>query len=95
MKYVFYSLVSICWLLMFPFRGLTSELVIATFKGHKHTITCLAFSSDGKTLASGSKDGSVILWDVATGKTQTTFPGHKDMVGAVDFTPDGKDAGVL
>ena len=45
--------------------------VVATLKGHKHTITCLAFSNDGKVLASGSKDGSVLLWDVA-GRN----PGH-------------------
>src|SRR5262245_19448436 len=38
----------------------------ATLKGHKHTITCLAFSREGNLLASGSKDGTAILWDVAT-----------------------------
>ena len=40
----------------------------AVFKGHKNTITCLAFAPDGKTLASGSKDGTVILWEVSSGQ---------------------------
>src|SRR6516162_7958834 len=66
------------------------EQVAATLKGHKHTITCLAFSSDGKTLASGSKDGTVILWDVQTGKARATLAGHEDMVIRVAFSPDGK-----
>jgi WD40 repeat protein len=64
--------------------------VAATFKGHRNTITCLAFSPDGKTLASGSKDGNVILWEVATGKARVTLPGHKDMATAVAFSPNGK-----
>ena len=34
----------------------------ATLKGHSHTITCLAYAPDGKTLASGSKGETVILW---------------------------------
>jgi WD40 repeat protein len=37
---------------------------LATFVGHKAPITALAFSPDGKTLASGSQDGSLRLWDV-------------------------------
>jgi eukaryotic-like serine/threonine-protein kinase len=40
----------------------------ATLKGHKHTITCLAYASDGKTLASGGKDGAVLLWNLSSGK---------------------------
>src|SRR5262245_27949399 len=35
-----------------------------TLKGHKNSITCLAFSKDGKLLASGAKDGTAIIWDV-------------------------------
>ena len=64
--------------------------IIARLKGHKHTITCLAFSAIGNCLASGSKDGTVILWDVARRKILATLPGHKDMVTVVAFTPDGK-----
>ena len=34
-----------------------------TLAGHKQTVSCLTFSADGKFLASGGKDGTVILWD--------------------------------
>jgi beta-glucosidase len=62
----------------------------ATLQGHKHTITCLAFSRDGHYLASGSKDCTVILWDLHTGKATAHLEGHVDMVLAVAFSPDGK-----
>ncbi len=35
-----------------------------TFSGHKWTVNTLAFSPDGKTLASGSDDGTILLWGV-------------------------------
>src|SRR5579862_9115145 len=63
---------------------------IATLKGHKHTITCLTYSPDGKTLASGSKDETVILWDIEPRKPRATLGGHKDMVITVRFSPDSK-----
>ncbi|HWY87578.1 MAG TPA: hypothetical protein VNX28_12670, partial [Gemmataceae bacterium] len=56
------------------------EQAPTTLKGHKGTITCLAFAPDGKELASGGKEGVVILWDVGSGKALTSLPGHKDMV---------------
>ena len=67
--------------------------------GHKATVWSLAFSPDGKTLASGSKDGTVILWDVSTllNTSVATFQritpplkGHTDMIFSVAFSPDGR-----
>jgi WD40 repeat protein len=66
-----------------PVLGDTSELA-----GHTKTITCLAWSRDGRWLASGSKDGTVRVWDVAKGKARLVLEGHKDMATAVAFPPE-------
>jgi WD40 repeat protein len=51
----------------------------------------LAFSPDGKALASGSADRAVKLWDVASGKETATLKGrHEKAVCFVRFTEDGK-----
>jgi WD40 repeat protein len=50
----------------------------------------VAFSPDGKTVASGSGDKAVRLWDAATGTALRTLKGHTGWVRAVAFSPDGK-----
>jgi WD40 repeat protein len=50
---------------------------ILGFTGHTDGVTSVAFSPDGKTLASGGKDRAVRLWEVATGKETAIFKGHK------------------
>ena len=50
----------------------------------------IAFSADGRMLASGCFDNSVKVWDVASGKLQTVLKGHKDYVVDACFSPDGK-----
>ena len=49
----------------------------------------LAFSPDGKLLASGSDDDTVCLWDVDTQKQVGVLTGHSDSVNSVAFSPDG------
>jgi RNA polymerase sigma factor (sigma-70 family) len=62
---------------------------LGTLKGHTNRVDSLAFSGDRKTLASGSADGTIKLWDAATGKETATFKAGTP-VGCVAFSPDGK-----
>src|SRR5947208_1960176 len=61
-----------------------------TLQGHKNPVKSVAFSPDGKTLASGCADGTVTLWDVASGRE--TFPPvkHNHLFRVLAFSPSGK-----
>jgi WD40 repeat protein len=67
---------------------LTPELIVQT--GHIGPVTSAAFSSDGRTLASGSMDKTVRLWDVNSGREIRTLATHAGEVLAVAFSNDGK-----
>jgi WD40 repeat protein len=62
---------------------------LGTLSGHTATVRSVAFSPDGTTLASGSKDKTIKLWDVATGTKLRTLSGHEKIVNSVAFSPDG------
>ncbi len=57
---------------------------------HKRRVLAVAFSPDGKMLASAAADGSVSLWDVACGEERPLPRRHEAAVLALAFTPDGK-----
>jgi hypothetical protein len=71
-------------------KGKWAESKRKPLTGHTDTIVSLAFSADGKTLATGSNDKTVRLWDVETGKEKAKLAGHEDEVYCLAFGPDDK-----
>ena len=59
--------------------------------GRRHGLYSIAFTPDGRTLASGSSDHTIILWDVATGQPKgAPLKGHTGTVYSIAFTSDGR-----
>ncbi|MEM1168955.1 MAG: S-layer homology domain-containing protein [Cyanobacteria bacterium P01_H01_bin.35] len=69
--------------------NLESSKLLETLSSHSANVRSVAISPDGKTLASGSGDGTVKLWDIPTGEMLTSFL-HSGVVTAVGFTADGR-----
>lgn len=70
-----------------PLQDTAQEVTFTT--GHGNGITTLAFSGDDKTLATGSKDNDIRLFNAADGAALTTIQGHADAVQSLAFSPDG------
>src|SRR5207248_812541 len=69
-------------------RTLHSELL--TLKGHTDSVLTVAYSADGKRLASASKDQTVKVWNATNGQETLTLKGHTDTISCVAFSADGK-----
>ena len=63
----------------------------ASMRGHAGDVLAMALSPDGQTLASGSEDGAIRLWNMRTHElVGSPMPGHNQAVWAVAFSPDGQ-----
>ncbi|WP_052890564.1 WD40 repeat domain-containing serine/threonine protein kinase [Thermogemmatispora carboxidivorans] len=63
---------------------------LLTYRGHSAGVQSVAWSPDGRRLASGSDDGTVQVWEADTGKQLLTYRGHSAGVQSVAWSPDGR-----
>ena len=57
--------------------------------GHTDSVNAMAYSPDSQTLASGSSDKTIRLWDAVTGEHKQTLEGHTGEIRSIVYTPDG------
>ncbi len=62
---------------------------VRTLQGHAGAVRSVAFSADGRTVATGGADKVVMLWDATTGEKRSALEGHTSWISAVAFAPEG------
>jgi WD40 repeat protein len=77
---------------LFRLWNIDSGKEIRHFAGHTQPVQSVAFAADGRSVLSGSMDGSMRWWDIDTGRQLRCFEGHLGSVQGVAFSPDGRRA---
>ena len=78
-----------------PFRSsqmptpIPQGMLLYTYSKHTDLVSAVAWSPEGKHIASGSYDKTVQVWDAANGNSVFTYHGHAGHVNAVSWSPDG------
>lgn len=60
--------------------------------GHSKQVTTIAYSPDGKYIATAAEDNTAIIWDARTSKSVHLLRGHVENINSIDFSTDGKYA---
>jgi WD40 repeat protein len=67
-----------------------SGTLLYTYRGHSNQVLALAWSLDGRRIASGSRDNTVQVWDATDGRNVFIYRGHSHFVNTVAWSPDGQ-----
>jgi len=73
-----------------PASAETEKLELVMNTGHGSEVSSLAFSPDGRYIASSSWDSTVKIWDASSGEPIRVLKGHKLQINMVRFSPDGE-----
>lgn len=68
----------------------TTWQCIRTLTGHSNWVWSIAISPDGQTIASGSRDRTIKIWHLGTGRDIFTLTGHSNLIWSVCISPDGQ-----
>jgi WD40 repeat protein len=62
---------------------------LPSITGHTAEVRAVGFAPDGETIATGSFDGSLKLWNLRLGQCVATLRRHSSVIGALVWSPDG------